>query len=169
VPSCVIALIALVSARVGEASAPAGHFTAGSTTVVDTQTRLTWQTSVPPTLLKWPNADAYCQSLSLGGMASGWRLPSVGELLTLVDDSRWNPATDPAVFPNTPMDAYYWTSSAVPNEPDYGWTVDFRFGLTTMAYTAAQSYSQNSQADAGPNSQILANVQTLRVRCVHSS
>ncbi len=43
---------------------------------------LTWQVQPSPTKLAWPEAKEYCQGLDSGG--TGWRLPTVGELRTLV-------------------------------------------------------------------------------------
>jgi hypothetical protein len=45
----------------------------------------------------------------LGGI-SGWRLPSVAELSTLLDFARKNPAIDTTAFPTT-LPAWFWTST----------------------------------------------------------
>jgi len=170
-----IALVGLVSARPVRASAPVNRYApgAGSGTVMDTKTGLTWQAQVPSTKATWPNAYEYCQSLSLGGLSSGWRLPSVEELLTLIDETRWEPAIDLTYFPNTPFDAEYWTSSQTFHRDsngnlDFGWTVDFEVGLTSFYYTAAQSYMQDVAAGSSLTAQQLQQIQKLRVRCVHS-
>jgi hypothetical protein len=171
--SSALALVALVSARSVRASAPAGRYApgAGTGTVLDTKTGLTWQAQVPSAKTTWPNAYEYCQSLSLGGLSSGWRLPSVGELLTLIDDSRWDPAIDITQFPNTPFDAYYWTSSQTSvgdlSGMNLGWTVDFGIGLTGFYYTAQQAYQQAVASGASLTAAELQQLQSLRVRCVH--
>ena len=172
---CVIALAGLVVSRSGRASTPAARYVSSSdrSTVTDTQTNLTWQTLVPSTKATWPQAYQYCSTLSLGGMSTGWRLPTVGELQTLIEDNRWQPAIDVTHFPNTPYDADYWTSSpTVHLEPvtghrDSGWTVDFGVGLSGYYYTAAESYLLALATDAGLSTQALTQLQSLRVRCVH--
>jgi hypothetical protein len=168
-----LALVGLVMARSGRADTPVARYTpsADRSTVTDTQTHLTWQTLVPSTKATWPQAYQYCLSLNLGGMSSGWRLPSVQELLSLIEDNRWDPAIDVTYFPNTWDDADYWTSSPTVHREingnfDSGWTVDFEYGATGYYFTAAQSYLQSLTNDAGPPSQ-LSQVQSLRVRCVH--
>jgi len=65
--------------------------------------------------------------LSLGAFKAGaWRLPTVRELLTLVDYERHDPAIDP-IF-QTKSD-YYWTSSPAAYSPsDCAWLVYFSYG-----------------------------------------
>ncbi len=56
----------------------------------------------------WIGRMSYCGS-------SAWRLPTVDELLTLVDHSRTNPAIDTKYFPYT-SNGNYWTSQRIPYE-----------------------------------------------------
>src|SRR5258706_11285535 len=72
-------------------AAPAVRYRIANSTVYDTQTKLTWQQAIPKSLYAWADAKTYCSALSLDG--SGWRLPSINELQTLVDEST-NPAID---------------------------------------------------------------------------
>jgi formylglycine-generating enzyme required for sulfatase activity len=104
--------------------------------VRDTQTQLTWQQPAPKDELTWADAAAYCDALELDG--SGWRLPSIGELQTLVDETR-NPAVDAAAFPQTPSE-YFWASSTVFGEPTRAWTTFFTNGST---YPFAQTALKN--------------------------
>ncbi len=111
------------SAREGDAShldAVAGHYQPGRGSVVDTRTRLTWQLDVPKDPLPWSQARDYCAALDLDG--PGWRLPSVSELQTLIDET---------AFPGTPSD-YFWTSSILPRFESFAWTVYFGYGLSTF-------------------------------------
>jgi energy-coupling factor transporter ATP-binding protein EcfA2 len=52
--------------------------------LVDGDTGLTWQQGVASSTPVWAGAQTYCTSLSL--MGNGWRLPSIQELNTLVDE-----------------------------------------------------------------------------------
>ncbi len=78
--------------------APAGRYvvTAGGTvngTVQDTKTGLIWQQTVPSGTYTWADATAYCGSTvvstRLGG--TGWRLPTLEELQTIVDHTQAAP------------------------------------------------------------------------------
>ena len=60
------------------------RYTVADGTVFDTRTQLTWQRTFPSERYTWDDATSYCASLALPG--AGWRLPSINELLTLVDD-----------------------------------------------------------------------------------
>ncbi len=90
-------------------------------TVTDTITGLVWQNDVSSArtgcsgignfTCTWAEANAYCGGLSLGGL-SGWRLPAVMELTTIVDVTKTSPAIDPTAFPKTPSTGWsFWTSS----------------------------------------------------------
>ena len=69
------------------------------------------------------NADAFC------GFNSGWRVPSLQELMSIVDNSRSfpDPTIDTNYFPNTQF-GYYWSATPVTFSPVKAWTVDFRKG-----------------------------------------
>ena len=61
-----------------------------------------------------------------GGL-TGWRLPTVRELMTLVHRDRMDPASDSAYFPLTAADGY-WTSTANSVYTYEAWQVDFATG-----------------------------------------
>jgi hypothetical protein len=109
------------------AGAPPGRYTVSADTVLDTVTTLTWQRSAPITTYTWANAGAYCSSLSLSG--TGWRLPTVKELQSLVDISVYAPAIDTVAFPGTPSN-YFWSSSPVAGPGGSAWVVPFASGGT---------------------------------------
>lgn len=114
-------LFAVPSVR---AAAPEGHFAIEGDTVRDVRTGLLWQRAVPAEAYTWGNANTYCQSLSLAGL-TGWRLPTVKELRSLVDIRTYRPAADQTVFPNTGR-FRYWTSTGALG--GYMWAVDFDYG-----------------------------------------
>ena len=75
----------------------------------------------------------HCTDLSLGG--TGWRVPSVKELQTIVDETIAAPAIDTVTFPSTP--AYiFWTSSTTVGQAGSVWTVSFEKGWTGNEPTA---------------------------------
>jgi len=56
-----------------------------------------------------------------------WRLPTRRELLSIVNNGRFNPAIDTRFFPNTMAD-YYWTSSPYQDHRRFAWQVYFFYG-----------------------------------------
>ncbi len=58
-----------------------------------------------------------------------WRLPSVTELLSIVDHSLINPPVDSAFFPNVSLNAH-WTSVTVADNPMLAWYVYFTVGTS---------------------------------------
>ena len=132
--ACCFALFAfaeLVGSRMVRADAPMGRYTTPAAgTVYDTRTRLTWQQNVDPNTYTWAGATMYCKDLALAG--GGWRLPSVKELVTLVDVGQKSPAIDRTFFPNTPSD-YFWTSSPLAGDPSFAWFVNFLNGYSSTS------------------------------------
>jgi hypothetical protein len=118
---------------VRKASGKADRYTVQNGTVLDSQTKLTWQREAQNAPLPWTQARDYCTSLVLEG--TGWRLPSVSELQTIIDETRSDPAIDPTAFPATEAD-YFWTSSLVPRFNSFAWTVYFGYGLSTFFDTS---------------------------------
>jgi hypothetical protein len=99
--------------------------------VTDRRTGLTWQRTVSTTRYNWENAKVHCT-----GLGGGFRLPALKELLTLVDPTRHEPATDPTTFPGQ-SDYVLWSSSPFPaiqpvsNLPT-AWLVTFDDGAPSI-------------------------------------
>jgi pimeloyl-ACP methyl ester carboxylesterase len=104
----------------------------GNGTVTDTSTGLMWQQDTARDgegnydPMNWEEALAYCESRTLGGHTD-WRLPTIKELRSLVDYSRYNPAINTAFFPNT-VSCSYWSSTTDALSTVYAWGVDFDYG-----------------------------------------
>ena len=116
-------------------NAPAGRYVVSSGTVLDTKTGLTWQQVPGPSGQTWAAAKTYCQTAA-GLPGTGWRLPTIKELATLIDFSRTSgPYIDPVAFPGvaptvTDNSMAYWSATvAVPNavagRPTTIWSVYF--------------------------------------------
>ena len=100
----------------------------GNGTVRDIVTGLTWQQTPPSMLYAWGDAGTYCQQLSYGGFTSGWRLPTLKELLSTVDYAESNPAQDSTAFlPATTVE--FWASTPYAGGIDMAWYVEFGAGL----------------------------------------
>ena len=101
-------------------------YTDTDSTVTDTSTGLMWQRVGSPDIQTWEQALAYCEALDIGGYTD-WRLPTIKELQSLVDYSRYSPALNTAYFPNTAA-SRYWSSTAYTPNTSYAWFVDFKYG-----------------------------------------
>jgi hypothetical protein len=120
------------------ATYPANCFTVTGSgkTVTDAVTGLTWRKCAvgrygksceygASTRAQQKDSQAFCKKLG-----TGWRLPTIAELLTIVNFSGANPSIDPAAFPNTPPMGF-WSSSVFIGGPSTLWQVDFRDGSAT--------------------------------------
>ena len=94
--------------------------------VLDQATGLMWGKSTSAKNQTWAEAKAAAEGVRLGGYTD-WRLPTRAELLTLVDDTRSNPAIDIDRF-DCESD-WYWTSTPLASSPsDCAWGVYFYDG-----------------------------------------
>jgi hypothetical protein len=107
--------------------------------VHDDFTGLTWQREVDPTRYPWQEAKDHCSELRRHG--TGWRLPSVGELLTLVDFTKTEPALDRSAFPNTPSE-FFWSSSPSLLPPGTAWGVSFIHGSEAASAVATPAWTR---------------------------
>jgi Protein of unknown function (DUF1566) len=133
----VAVLVSVSIASPVRANAPPGRYAASGGVVVDSATHLTWQQPVATSgaddgngRSTWAHAKSYCASL--GG---GYRLPTVKELLTIVDFSRSNPAIDTSddAFPSTPAEAFWTATPLAASEPTNAWFISFADGYAGNA------------------------------------
>lgn len=94
--------------------------------VEDSAHNLLW-TKIPQPDLEWAQALRYCQKLTHNG--GGWRLPNINELLSIINYSKSNPASD---FPSLPS-AFLWTSTSYENTPGYAWAIRSKTGTLEPA------------------------------------
>jgi len=75
------------------------------------------------------DTQGYVAAVNSTGLCgfSTWRLPSVDELIGLVNYDGANPAIDPAFFKNT-SNTFFWSSSPVSFRENYAWGVQYDFG-----------------------------------------
>ena len=106
-------LISLLSST--RASAPPGRYTVLNGTVRDNHTGLVWEQTPRPG--GWESGCAQV----------GSRLPTVAELLSIVDRTAHSPAAD-GVFV-TPLGGY-WTSTPFVATPGEVWVVEFQDGTS---------------------------------------
>ncbi|GAA4812580.1 DUF1566 domain-containing protein [Streptomyces ziwulingensis] len=97
--------------------------------ITDPATGLTWQRGTASGTMTPAGADGYCAALTDGGRA--WRLPTVKELATLVDDGRVTPAIDRTAFPDTPGTGAYWSSDPFAGDSSQRWFLSYNDGITS--------------------------------------
>ena len=111
----------------GEESPEQSFTDHGDGTVTDNMTGLMWQQEDDDVARNWESALAYCEELDLAGYAD-WRLPDAKELISIVDNTTYNPAIDTTYFHGTDV-AYYWASSTNPACIFFAWSVFFYYGF----------------------------------------
>jgi Protein of unknown function (DUF1566) len=135
----VVAIAWLALTKTADANAPAGRYTISAGTVYDTKTKLTWQQSVPTTTYVWADAKAYCSSAAVGAAlgGTGWRLPTIKELQSLIDYTQ-SSAIDQTAFPGTPAGGLFWSSTPSADTPTSAWAIvngkAFAYDMATTAY-----------------------------------
>lgn len=96
----------------------------GNETLTDNVTGFLWQKTADANPRTWDEAVNYCNSLSLGGYASGWRMPDLVELDSIVNLSVVSGAAINADFIGTAA-AGYWTATDDPDDNTKAWVLDF--------------------------------------------
>lgn len=113
------------------AAAPHGQYDIlNDGTVKDRKTGLIWQQKAATVQHTWSSAKDYCAQLSLGGVSSGWRLPEVLELASLVDRAAASPSPtiDSTAFPSATA-GRFWTATASAGYAGKYWFLDFASGI----------------------------------------
>ncbi|MBH1988865.1 MAG: DUF1566 domain-containing protein [Myxococcaceae bacterium] len=102
--------------------------TAASSQVFDRKTAFVWQRFTAPNKMIWADSLEYCSGLNLGGQV--WRMPTIKELVTIVDFQAANASVDATIFPGT-LSEEYWSSTrgTIGSKTRLG--VDFHDGNTS--------------------------------------
>ena len=97
--------------------------------VFDENLKLEWQQKIKKNV-DWQHASEECAKEYAGGY--GWRLPTPKELLSIVDNGKFDPAINTDYFPGTP-DEWFWTSadfaSTADADQNKAWFVRFDKGF----------------------------------------
>lgn len=149
--SLAIALAAglLAGTSATAATTPTGDFTDnGDGTVTHGPTQLTWKRCAEgqawtgttcagsASTATWTQAMAITQSFAGAG---DWRLPTIAELLTLLERDSFSPTINPAMFPATPG-TFFWSATGYKAAASHAWAVYFGSAVSG-AYDKGLSYS----------------------------
>ncbi len=118
-----------------EALTALGHYAIDATrgVVTDNFTGLMWQMGRSPSLMAHAEAAGYCEALSLGGH-DDWRVPTLNELASTVNEAKVGGAIDTEAFPDNPVGCrepqyWFWASEASEVGGD-GWGLSYCDGFT---------------------------------------
>jgi hypothetical protein len=92
--------------------------------VRDNNTGLVWERT-PTGGGTWAEAALHCLQQQIGG-TTGWRLPSIAELNSLLDPTLPAPYVPASVFPNANRD--FWSATTFEPDPTRAWFVSFQLG-----------------------------------------
>ncbi len=101
----------------------------GNGTVTDTSTGFMWEQSLEISRIKWDDARKYASELTIGGHVD-WRLPTIDELLTLIDRRYIDQAISQeasGIFVGV-QSSYYWSSTTYVVNTSGAWGVAFYNG-----------------------------------------
>jgi hypothetical protein len=115
------------------AVAPPNQYTVVATGEVrDNYTGLVWQQDSSAATVAWADAAGTCAALTTGGHT--WRVPSIRELATLVDEAQVAPSINRTMFPNTKYGSrsnnWYWASHRAAGSTTAAWAINFDDGFT---------------------------------------
>jgi hypothetical protein len=97
--------------------------------VLDKETGLVWEKSPATYTYNWTSAIARCTDLNVGGR-KGWHLPTVEQLLSLVDSTQSNPSLPSGhPFLNVQTTLLYWSATTYAANTAYAWDVPFDNGI----------------------------------------
>ena len=126
----------VLTANITQAACPSWptseRFTINGAEVTDKRTGLVWarcsvgQSWSGFTCTGSANTMSHESALQYAATQSGWRLPNVKELYSLVNEGCSNRTIDSIAFPNTYTD--YWTSSPYVGNSYGAWGVSFVYG-----------------------------------------
>jgi hypothetical protein len=114
------------------------HYTVGTGATAgairDNETGLTWQSDLSPSTFMFGDSS-FCDDATTGGF-DDWRLPTITELQTIMDDTRTAPSVDTNMFPIDPdMNISFWTSTPY-GTSGFGRAVNFYLGISSGSVVA---------------------------------
>ena len=119
----------------------------GDAAVLDHETGLVWEAAPQSAFDDWFNAAIHCTVRQVGNRL-GWRLPTIEELMSLIEpgggSSPLLPPGHPFTLPglNPPPGDQYWSISTYPDptgDTGRSWRVSFLSGLMSADYKTQQA------------------------------
>jgi hypothetical protein len=140
------------NSSVAESTPDSRFLASGDGTVIDQRTRLVWKRCAEgqtwdvssstctggPVSYSWADALALAKSTSFAGR-SDWRLPNRKELESIVEFCGHSPAINLAIFPATPSERFWSSSTYLPNTGS-AWEVYFFDGYAGASNKGLPNY-----------------------------
>jgi hypothetical protein len=124
----------------------------GGAAVLDRETGLVWEQSPSTSTFNWFNASFHCLNLNAGGR-TGWRFPTIQELLSLVDRSVLFPAL-PSGHPFTNVQPFaYWSATTAAAASAIAWSVFFFGGFVADFLKSNTNLAWCVRGGQGPDAQ----------------
>jgi len=106
--------------------------------VFDTKTNLYWEVKTEIGVhgrdneygyksIEWDRLINASNNEELCGFSSGWHVPLVSELRSIVDRKKMKNKINEDYFPNTRY-SFYWSSSPYVYNSSFAWSIDFHYG-----------------------------------------
>lgn len=116
----------------------------GTGTMLDTVTGLCWLKNMNTFVetINWSQASSDCSGSTVGER-SDWRVPTIPELFTLIDQIGGSGSTCTTLgnFGFTGcQDGYYWSSEEYQPNADYAWHVSFGYGNSNSNFKPNSDY-----------------------------
>jgi hypothetical protein len=105
-------------------------------TITDTKTNLIWEKYGTKIYMTLDDALQYAFAKA-STEAKEWRLPTIEELFSIIDYTKYDPAIDPIFDCKS---SGYWSSSTYAYDPDRAWDVHFYNGLVGAYYKSHNYY-----------------------------
>ncbi|MDM8543740.1 DUF1566 domain-containing protein [Desulfococcaceae bacterium HSG9] len=109
-------------------------------TVIDRKTGLMWQQSGSDNYMEYKDANDYIRKLNRQGLGgyNDWRLPTIEELVSLLEREKVNGRYIDPVFDKNQR--WCWSSDTVKLSPGLAWNVNFNVGKVNLNYLVNVSY-----------------------------
>ncbi len=98
--------------------------------VIDNEVGVIWQSFPSPKRYTWSEAKSYCDTLDYDGY-TGWRVPHIDELMSLIDKSKYNLAIITNLIDITEQkNNFYWSDTEYADDTYNAWNVEFNYGFS---------------------------------------
>jgi hypothetical protein len=127
----IFAIVTLGASAVLAKAKPGRYQVNGDGTVYDTTTKLTWQRTLAGATSNWTDAKTSCASNSAKLPGTGWHLPELRQLQSIVDRTEKESAIDPTAFPSTPYGMFWSSTTTFVASATVAWGVYLSSGISS--------------------------------------